>query len=215
MKLAQRRIAVVVAATIALMVAGGSFGGAWWIVSLGPLPRVSEIAVSTQVLDRNGHLLRAYATPEGRWRLPATVNDVDPRFISMLLAYEDKRFREHAGVDPLAMARAVAQWIGHRQIVSGASTLTMQVARLLEPRPERTLSAKLRQIVRAFEIERHMSKDEVLGLYLTLAPYGGNLEGVRAASLAYFGKEPKKLSLAEAALLVALPQSPELRRPDR
>jgi len=211
----QRRIAVVVAATIALMVAGGSFGGAWWIVSLGPLPRVSEIAVSTQVLDRNGHLLRAYATPEGRWRLPATVNDVDPRFISMLLAYEDKRFREHAGVDPLAMARAVAQWIGHRQIVSGASTLTMQVARLLEPRPERTLSAKLRQIVRAFEIERHMSKDEVLGLYLTLAPYGGNLEGVRAASLAYFGKEPKKLSLAEAALLVALPQSPELRRPDR
>ena len=91
----------------------------------------------------------------------------------------------------------------------------MQVARLLEPRAERTLGAKLRQIVRAIEIERSLSKDEVLALYLTLAPYGGNLEGIRAASLAYFGKEPKKLSLAEAALLVALPQSPELRRPDR
>ena len=91
----------------------------------------------------------------------------------------------------------------------------MQVARLLEPRPDRTLGAKLRQIVRAIEIERRLSKDEVLSLYLTLAPYGGNLEGVRAASLAYFGKEPRKLSLAEAALLVALPQSPEARRPDR
>ena len=102
---------------------------------------------------------------------------------------------------------------GH--IVSGGSTLTMQVARLLEPRERRTLGAKLRQIVRALELEHALSKDEILALYLTLAPYGGNLEGIRAASLAYFGKEPQKLSLAEAALLVALPQSPELRRPDR
>ena len=91
----------------------------------------------------------------------------------------------------------------------------MQVARLLEPRGERTLTAKLRQMVRAIELERAMSKDEILSLYLSLAPYGGNLEGVRAASLAYFGKEPKRLSRAEAALLVALPQSPEARRPDR
>jgi penicillin-binding protein 1C len=173
------------------------------------------MAISTQVLDRNGHLLRAYATPEGRWRLPTTVHDVDPRFVAMLLAYEDKRFREHVGVDAVAMARAAVQWVTHGHVVSGGSTLTMQVARLLEPRPDRTLGAKLRQIVRASEIERRMSKDEVLGLYLMLAPYGGNLEGVRAASLAYFGKEPRKLSLAEAALLVALPQSPEARRPDR
>ena len=133
----------------------------------------------------------------------------------MLLAYEDRRFREHAGVDPLAMARAAWQWAGNGRIISGGSTLTMQVARLLEPRAERTLGAKLRQIVRAIELERSLSKDEVLALYLTLAPYGGNLEGMRAASLAYFGKEPRRLSLAEAALLVALPQSPEVRRPDR
>ena len=91
----------------------------------------------------------------------------------------------------------------------------MQVARLMEPRAERTIGAKLRQIVRAIEIERTLTKDQVLALYLSIAPYGGNLEGIRAASLAYFGKEPRRLSLGEAALLVALPQSPEVRRPDR
>jgi penicillin-binding protein 1C len=167
------------------------------------------------VLDREGRLLRAYTTPEGRWRLPATSEDVDPRFLDLLFAYEDKRFRAHHGVDPLALGRAVAQFASHGRIVSGASTLTMQVARLLEPRTERSLPAKMRQIVRAIEMEWSLSKDEILALYLSLAPYGGNLEGVRAASLAYFGKEPRRLTLGEAALLVALPQSPERQRPDR
>ena len=141
--------------------------------------------------------------------------DVDPRFLAMLKAYEDARFERHAGVDPVALARAGAQVLRHGRIVSGGSTLTMQVARLLEPRDERNLSAKIRQLVRAIQLERRFSKPEILGLYLTLAPYGGNLEGTRAAALSYFGREPKRLSLAEAALLVALPQSPELRRPDR
>ena len=120
-----------------------------------------------------------------------------------------------AGVDPLASLRAAYQFVTNGRIVSGGSTLTMQVARLLEPRAERTFSAKLRQMVRALQLERALTKDEILALYLSLAPYGGNLEGVRAASLAYFGKEPRRLSLGEAALLVALPQSPEARRPDR
>ena len=102
---------------------------------------------------------------------------------------------------------------GH--IVSGGSTITMQLARLMEPRRERSVYAKLRQMVRAVQLERQLSKDEILDLYLALAPFGGNLEGIRAASIAYFGKEPKRLSLAEAALLVALPQSPETRRLDR
>src|SRR5206468_12074967 len=123
--------------------------------------------------------------------------------------------RAHHGVDPLALGRALTQLITHGRIVSGASTITMQVARLLEPRAARSFKAKLRQIVRAIEIERALSKDEILALYLSLAPYGGNLEGIRAAALAYFGKEPRRLSLAESALLVALPQAPELRRPDR
>jgi penicillin-binding protein 1C len=190
-------------------------GAAWWIASLGPAPLGRNLEFSTTVLDRNGKLLRAYATSEGRWRLPATVADVDPRFFDLLFAYEDKRFRLHHGVDPLALLRAALQLAGSGHIESGGSTLTMQVARLLEPRSQRSMAAKLRQIVRAIEIERVLSKDEVLTLYLDLAPYGGNIEGVRAASLAYFGKEPRHLTLGQAALLVALPQSPELRRPDR
>ena len=133
----------------------------------------------------------------------------------MLVAYEDGRFYDHRGVDARALIRAGAQWLARGHVVSGGSTLTMQVARLIEPRPERTLAAKLRQIARALEIEREVGKEGVLDRYLTLAPFGGNLEGVRAASLAYFGKEPLKLTIAEAALLVALPQSPEARRPDR
>jgi penicillin-binding protein 1C len=189
--------------------------GAWWVASLGPTPLGKGLAYSTLVVDRDGKLLRAYTTPEGRWRLPATRESVDPRFLNLLLAYEDKRFNAHHGVDPVALARAFAQLVTEGHIVSGASTITMQVARLLEPRTERSFTAKLRQMVRAVEIEHALSKDEILSLYLSLAPYGGNLEGVRAASLAYFGKEPRRLTLGEAALLVALPQSPEQRRPDR
>ena len=190
-------------------------GGAWWIASLGPPPLGEGLAFSTLVVDRDGRLLRPYTTLDGRWRLPAGREQVDPRFLQLLLAYEDKRFGAHRGVDPLALGRAFTQLLGHRRIISGASTITMQVARLLEPRTERSLTAKLRQMVRALELEVTLSKDEILALYLSLAPYGGNLEGVRAASLAYFGKEPRRLTLGEAAMLVALPQSPEQRRPDR
>jgi penicillin-binding protein 1C len=188
---------------------------AFWVASLGPVPLAEGLKFSTAVVDRDGRLLRPYAIAEGRWRLPARADGVDPRYVFLLIAYEDKRFREHAGVDPVALVRAGGQLLTRGHIVSGASTLTMQVARLLEPRSERSLVAKLHQIVRAVEIERQLTKDEVLALYLSLAPYGGNLEGIRAAALAYFGKEPKRLTLGEAALLVALPQSPEARRPDR
>jgi penicillin-binding protein 1C len=166
------------------------FGTGAWIFSLGPVPRGDRLDYSHVVLDRDGRLLRAYAEKDGRWRLPVSVDEVDPRFVAMLLAYEDRRFDHHFGVDPLALGRAAFQLASRREIVSGGSTLTMQVARLLEPRTSRSFSAKLRQIVRAIELERAMTKREVLALYLSLAPYGGNIEGVRAASLAYFGKEP-------------------------
>ncbi|MGH7123032.1 MAG: transglycosylase domain-containing protein, partial [Stellaceae bacterium] len=156
--------------------------------ALGPPPLGRDLEVSTVVLDRNGTLLRAYLTSEGRWRLPATRDQVDPRFLEVLFAYEDKRFYQHHGVDPLALTRAAFQLLTHGSIVSGGSTLTMQVARLLEPRRKRSFDAKLRQAVRALELEWALSKDDILGLYLTLAPYGSNLEGVRATSLAYFGK---------------------------
>jgi penicillin-binding protein 1C len=186
-----------------------------WVASLGPVPLGENLEFSTVVVDRDGRLLRPFATVEGRWRLPATVESVDPRYLDLLIAYEDKRFRQHRGVDPLAVMRAASQLATNGRIVSGGSTLTMQVARLLEPRAERSFLAKLRQAVRALQLEHALSKNEILNLYLALAPYGGNLEGVRAASLSYFGKEPKRLSLGEAALLVAIPQSPEVRRPDR
>ena len=141
--------------------------------------------------------------------------DVDPRFFALLKAYEDRRFDRHHGVDFAALLRASWQFARTRHVVSGGSTLTMQAARLLEPRPERDLFAKARQILRAFQLEARFSKSQILDIYLALAPYGGNLEGLRAASLAYFGKEPRRLSTAEAALLVAIPQAPEARRPDR
>lgn len=180
-----------------------------------PPPLDTARVVSAEVLDANGDLLRAFATPEGRWRLKTGVADVDPQFLRMLVAYEDRRFYNHHGVDPMAIGRAFLQLVTHGRIVSGGSTLSMQVARLIEPRSERSVTAKLLQIVRAIQIERRLSKEQILDLYLTHAPYGGNLEGVRAASLAYFGKEPRHLSVAQAALLVALPQLPEKRRPDR
>jgi penicillin-binding protein 1C len=187
----------------------------WWICSLGPAPLGQNLEFSKQVLDRNGKLLRAYATRDGAWRLPARVADVDPRFFDVLFAYEDKRFYTHHGVDPLAVMRAGLQFATSGHLRSGASTLTMQVARLIEGRHPRDLLGKLRQMVRAVEMERVLTKARILSLYLELAPYGGNIEGIRAASLVYFGKEPRHLTLAEAALLVALPQSPEPRRPDR
>jgi penicillin-binding protein 1C len=207
------RIAAV--AALGLGVAG-AVAMALWLTALGPLPLAESHRVSTIVVDRGGRLLRAFAMADGRWRLPVqATTGVDPTYVKLLLAYEDQRFRSHRGVDPLALARAFYQLATTGHIVSGGSTVTMQLARLLEPRQERSFGAKLRQVVRAIELERRMSKDEILGLYLTLAPFGGNLEGVRAAALAYFGKEPKRLSLPEAALLVALPQSPERRRLDR
>ncbi|WP_300263819.1 penicillin-binding protein 1C, partial [Bradyrhizobium sp.] len=206
-----RALAVLAFALILSIVA---FAG--WAISLGPLPLDEARKVSTTIVDRHGKLLRAYAMADGRWRLPVDARaNVDPGYLRLLLAYEDQRFYAHHGVDPLALGRAAFQLATRGHIVSGGSTISMQLARLMEPRRQRSLYAKLRQIVRAIELERQLGKDEILNLYLALAPYGGNLEGIRAASIAYLGKEPKRLSLAEAALLVALPQSPETRRLDR
>jgi len=169
---------------------------------------------STEVVDANGRLLRAFTTADDKWRLKTTVDDVDPVYLALLKAYEDRRFDSHPGVDPVSVVRAAIQDAVRGHIVSGASTLTMQAARLLEPR-KRTFGNKIIEAARALQLEWRFSKREVMAIYLTLAPMGGNLEGVRAASLAYFGKEPKHLSAAEAALLVAIPQSPSRRRPDR
>ena len=177
-----------------------------------PLAKMAERSV--MVTDRAGHPLRAFPTKDGRWRFQANLDELDPLFVEALLGIEDKRFYRHFGVDPIAMVRATLSSLGAGRIVSGASTITMQTARLMEPR-ERTIPSKLIEMIRAVQLERRLGKREILELYLTLAPYGGNLEGVRAASLGWFGHEPARLTDDEIALLVALPQSPEVRRPDR
>lgn len=184
-----------------------------WIDSTMLPPLFS--ATSVEVRDRNGGLLRVYTVADGRWRLAVTPDQADPGYRDMLIAYEDKRFYHHHGVDLRAMARATGQALWQGRVVSGGSTLTMQVARLLEESGTGRWRGKLRQIRVALALERRLSKDQILQLYLSHAPFGGNLEGVRAATLAWFGKEPARLTSAESALLVALPQSPEARRPDR
>ncbi len=184
-----------------------------WIAATDLPPLVP--ATSVEVLDTTGTLLRAYTVADGIYRLGADPAQVDPLYLRLLKAHEDQRFAQHRGVDPWAVLRAGGQALRHGQVVSGASTLTMQVARLLEGSGTGSWRGKLRQVRVALALERQMSKDQILGLYLTLAPFGGNLEGVRAGSLAWLGKEPHRLTPAEAALLVALPQAPETRRPDR
>jgi penicillin-binding protein 1C len=170
--------------------------------------------LSLEMQDSAGQTLNLSVSRDGMWRLPATVPGVSPTYIDMLLAVEDKRFRHHAGVDPLAMLRAVWQLLSRGRVISGGSTLTMQVARLLQPHPH-DLAGKLCDMLRAMQLESRFDKNTILSLYSTLAPFGGNIEGVRAASLLYFGHGPERLNTQEAALLVALPQSPTRRRPDR
>lgn len=196
-----------------------------WLAALGrdgfdrwidatDLPALAS-AQSVEVLDRNGTLLRPYTVADGRWRLAVSLDAVDPGYVAMLVRYEDKRFWEHPGFDLWAMGRAFGQGLRYGRLVSGGSTLTMQVARLLEDSGTGRWQGKLRQVRVALALERVLSKEQILTLYLNHAPFGGNLEGVRAASFAWFGKPPNRLTPAEAALLVAIPQSPGNRRPDR
>jgi penicillin-binding protein 1C len=178
-----------------------------------PLPDRSQDG-ATVVLAADGTPLRAFADRDGVWRYPASIEEVSPHYLDALVGYEDRWFWRHGGVNPLALMRAFAQAAWHREVVSGGSTLTMQVARLVEPIP-RTPLGKLRQMLRALQLEWHLDKREILALYLDYAPFGGTLEGVQAASYGYLGKPASQLSRAEAALLAVLPQAPSRLRPDR
>lgn len=182
-----------------------------------PLPKARDSA--TVVTARDGSPLRAFADARGVWRYPATVDSVSPLYLQALLGYEDRWFWRHPGINPVALVRAAGQMVGSRHIVSGGSTLTMQVARIIDPALHgartRSVAGKLRQVLRALQLEAHLSKREILTLYLERAPFGGTIEGVEAASWAYLGKPAARLSHAEAALLAVLPQSPSRLRPDR
>nr|CAA6820844.1 MAG: Penicillin-insensitive transglycosylase (EC & transpeptidase PBP-1C [uncultured Thiotrichaceae bacterium] len=189
-----------------------------WLVFLGvdrmyPLPDPNRIG-SVIVLAEDNTPLRAFADQQGVWRYPVTLDEVSPLYLEALLGYEDRWFYYHFGINPLALLRAGRQWIENGRIISGGSTLTMQVARILDLH-SRSVSGKVQQMFRALQLEWHYSKDEILTFYLNLAPFGGPIEGVQTASYAYLHKPVKSLSHAEAALLAVLPQAPSRLRPDR
>ncbi|WP_374357494.1 penicillin-binding protein 1C [Chitinimonas sp.] len=181
-----------------------------------PLPvRGQGADFAAVVLARDGTPLRAFADARHVWRYPVRIEQVSPRYVEALIRYEDRAYWWHPGINPLAMLRAAGQWLRAGRVVSGGSTLTMQVARIIDPVPPRTVSGKLRQTLRALQLELHYSKREILTIYLNYAPMGGVLEGVEAASRAYLGKPSSRLTHAEAALLAVLPQMPSRLRPDR
>jgi penicillin-binding protein 1C len=186
-----------------------------------PLPAAARdlgsVSGTVVVLAADGTLLRGWPGADGAMRHPVAIEAVSPLYLQALLQVEDRRFAMHPGVDPVALARAAWQWLRAGRVVSGGSTLTMQVARILDPPrgSSRTAHAKLRQILRALQLEAHLDKREILALYLNHAPMGGQVEGVEMAARSYLGKPASELGHGEAALLVALPQMPSRLRPDR
>ncbi|MCF5041612.1 peptidoglycan glycosyltransferase PbpC [Pseudomonas sp. PA-7-1E] len=185
----------------------------WLADRIWPLP-LPQDDLARVVLAEDGTPLWRFADANGVWRYPVQTREVSPYYLDALLTYEDRWFYHHPGVNPLALVRATWQNLSGARVVSGGSTLSMQVARLLDPH-SRTLHGKLRQLWRTAQLEWHLSKDEILNLYLNRAPFGGTLQGVAAASWAYLGKSPSQLTHAEAALLAVLPQAPSRLRPDR
>jgi len=185
----------------------------WLADRIWPLP-LPQDDLARVVLAEDGTPLWRFADANGVWRYPVHTSEVSPYYLDALLTYEDRWFYQHPGVNPLALVRATWQNLSGARVVSGGSTLSMQVARLLDPH-SRTLHGKLRQLWRTAQLEWHLSKDEILNLYLNRAPFGGTLQGVAAASWAYLGKSPSQLTHAEAALLAVLPQAPSRLRPDR
>lgn len=189
-------------------------GLAWALDRAFPPPMARFENLAREVTARDGRTLSVLPAAGGIWRIRTTPEDVPPHLLALLIAAEDRRFYDHPGVDPIALARAAVQWVRAGRVVSGGSTLSMQAARLLEPRP-RNLRSKAIEILRALQLEWRHGKRGVLEIWLTLAPQGGNLEGLRAGSLAWFGRAPSALDAAESALLVALARRPEALRPDR
>ncbi|MBS1631853.1 MAG: penicillin-binding protein 1C, partial [Bacteroidetes bacterium] len=170
-----------------------------------PLP--DKIEYSTVITDNKGDIINAYLTRDQQWRMKTELNEISPLLRKTIIAKEDKYFYSHPGVNPLAVIRAFFKNIFRMKRTSGASTITMQVARALEP-GRRTIWVKIREMFRAFQLEWKYSKKEILQMYLNLVPYGGNIEGVKAASLLYFNKNPDHLSLAEITALSIIPNRP-------
>ena len=171
------------------------------------LPLPDKIEYSTLVTDNKGALINAFLTKDEKWRMKTELDEISPLLRKTIIAKEDKYFYSHPGINPAAIARAAIKNMLRLKRTSGASTITMQVARALEP-GNRNVWSKIRESFRAFQLEWKYDKDEILQLYLNLVPYGGNIEGVKAASLLYFKKNPDHLSLAEITALSIIPNRP-------
>jgi len=182
---------------------------------LFPLPdNMMNKPKATFVFSREHQLMGCFISSDDYWRKPVGLDDISPLLVKSVLACEDRWFYYHPGFNIVSLVSAALDNIKAGKIKRGGSTITMQIARMIEPKP-RTLKSKIIEILRAIQLELHYSKDELLTIYFNLAPYGGNIEGVGAASFFYFGKPPLELSPAQAALLAALPRSPSELRPDR
>ena len=171
-----------------------------------------SVTYSQVVLAADGSVLHAYLTPDQKWRMQAELPDISPVLKKTIVYKEDKYFYFHFGINPVAVVRAIYINIIRGERTSGASTITMQVVRLLQPK-QRTYSNKILEMFRALQLELHYSKQEILQMYLSLAPFGSNIEGVKAAALLYFGQTPQALSLAQVATLSIIPNNPRLLRP--
>lgn len=206
-------VRVVLCLTAAVAILVGAVSLAVWLVPF-PAAALDRLPTAVVLTDRRGEPLRVRLGAGGFDCRAGYRPDPEHWIVKALVAAEDQRFWSHAGIDPLALARAVGQncWFGRR--VSGASTITTQVIRMAQPR-RRTLATKAVEAFRALQLERRCGKREILAHYLDRAPFGGNLVGIEAAARRYFAKSPAELSLAEAALLAGLPQSPSRLRPDR
>ncbi len=208
MRNTKKRITIALTAVVIL------FGSIALINHIAPLPEIYPDGPSTVVVARDGELLRSFGDKQGVHRYLITPEQVDDFYLQLLLHYEDRWFYSHPGVNPFSLLRAAFQWLYNGKIISGGSTLTMQVARQIDPH-SRSITGKLRQMWRALQLEWYFSKQEILTMYLNLAPYGGNIEGIEAAARRYFNKSADEINNNEAALLVVLPQKPSLYRPDR
>ena len=174
-------------------------------------PPPLAVPYSTIITAADSSTLHAFLSRDDKWRMYATLDEITPTLRQTILHKEDRWFRWHPGINPVAMARALGRNLLSGKRTSGASTITMQVVRLLEPRP-RTYGSKVIEVLRAFQLEWRLSKDEILQLYLNLVPYGGNIEGIKSASLLFFGKPPQLLSLAEITTLAIIPNRPSSLR---
>jgi penicillin-binding protein 1C len=170
-----------------------------------PLP--DRIEYSTVITDDKGEVVHAFLTRDQQWRMKTELGEISPLLRKTIVEKEDKYFYYHPGVNLLAMARAFGRNLVHMRRTSGASTITMQVARALEPK-KRTYWNKFVEVFRALQLEWKYSKSEILQLYLNVVPYGGNIQGVKAASILYFKKNPDHLSLAEITALSIIPNRP-------